>query len=169
MKKILLGFVTLLLLGVGLVVLIFFVLSLPKTRDVSNEPPFSNIVQKDLITKKQLLIVNDESIKQDKDYTYHLEDGSSYGMDSGLEVVATFPVETAVTIDKVELYTNRVSGTTTPYLFGKIYSKELQAYYTFQYAWGDYHIIYEDTPYWSFPLAFWQDEPLSETYIIDVP
>ncbi|MFI8605965.1 hypothetical protein ACIGCP_15980 [Cellulophaga baltica] len=90
-------------------------------------------------------------------------------MNSDLEILAEIPIGAAVQIDKIELHTNRVSGTSSAYLLGKVYSKEKQESYSFQYTWGDYHLLYEDKPYWTFELAFWQDEPLTEKYFIDVP
>ncbi|GGG46795.1 hypothetical protein [Bizionia arctica] len=148
---------------------IFYFLFKPKYRNVSNEKPFSEIVNKKLITKKRALLLNPIDSSKDENYSYHLEDGTSYGMDSGLEIIAEIPIATEVIIDKVELHTGRVSGTTTAYLFGKVYSEDIQGCYNFQYTWGDYHVLYEDKPYWTFPLAFWQNQPLTEKYVIKVP
>ena len=169
MKKIALGCGGFLILSFSLVAFVFYYLSLPKYRDVSNEEPFSEIVNKTLITKKEVLILQHTDVKKDENYLFHLEDGNHYGMDSGLEVIAALPIGTAVTIDKVELHTNRVSGTTSAYLFGKAKSHDQKEEYTFQCNWGDHHVLYEDIPYWTFNTAFWQDKPLTKQYIIKAP
>ncbi|WP_179354464.1 hypothetical protein [Winogradskyella vidalii] len=147
----------------------FYKLTLPKFRDSSTERPFSTIINEKLLTKKKVLIIKNPNKPTSKNYIYHLEDGNSYGMDSELEVVDEIPIETEVIFDKAELHKGRVSGTTTAYLYGKIYSTENQKEYAFQYPWGNYHALYEDQPYWTFDLAFWQDETLTEKYYIEVP
>jgi len=169
MKKIVTGLGIFLVLGIGFMAFMFYLISRPKYRNVSKEKPFSEIVNKKLTTKKPTLILKHPNTVKDENYTYHLEDGTSFGMDSGLEVVTEIPLETEVIIDKMELHTGRVSGTTTAYVFGKVYDKKTQKDYTFQYTWGDYHFLYEDKPYWTFQSAFWQDEPLTEKYFIEVP
>lgn len=167
MKKILLGCGLVLVLGFGILYLIFYKFSTPKYRDSSKDKPFSTIINKKLITKKTVLIIKHPENPISENYSYHLEDGNSYGMDSDLEIVAEIPIGTEVHIDKAELHKGRVSGTTSAYLFGKIDSKEKE--YTFQYPWGDYHSLYEEKPYWTFKLAFWQDEALTEKYVIEIP
>jgi hypothetical protein len=169
MKKIAIGCGIFLVVGIGLVCLMFYILSLPKLKDSSDQKPFSEIVNKTLTTKKRTLILVHPGILKNENYTYHLEDGTSYGMDSDLEVIAEIPIGSKVTIDKVELHTGRVSGTTSAYLFGKVSPKGTQKEYTFEYTWGNYHSLYEDTPYWTFELAFWQDAPLTKKYFIAVP
>ncbi|MDX8553522.1 hypothetical protein MK851_07780 [Tenacibaculum sp. 1B UA] len=169
MKKIILGCSILLILGFSLICLIFYTLTLPKYRNSSKDKPFSAVINKKLITKRLILIIKNPDIPASEKYTYHLEDGNGYGMDSGLEIAAKIPIGTEVMIDKAELHTGRVSGTTSSYLFGTIYSKKNQKEYAFEYSWGDYHTLYEDEPYWTFKLAFWQNKALTEKYFIKVP
>jgi len=128
---------------------------------------YSEVVNKQLTTKKVILLIENPEIPIYEEYVYHLEDGNSYGMNPNLTIAAEIPIGTEVTIDKVELHTSGVSGTTSAYLFGKVYSEEKQQEYTFQYIWGDHHVLYENEPYWTFKLAFWQDEPLTEKYFIE--
>ncbi|WP_291966198.1 hypothetical protein [Maribacter sp.] len=168
MKKIAIGCGIFLVLVIGTVTLLFYILTRPKYRDVSKEKPFVEILSKPIITKRPTLILN-EDLPRHEDYSYHLEDGNGFGMNSDLEIVAEIPTGTEVHIDKIEIHTNWVSGTSSVYLFGKVFNKEKQQNYPFQYTWGNYHLIYEDNPYWTFELAFWQDEPLTEKYYIDVP
>ncbi|MCH3884959.1 hypothetical protein [Tenacibaculum aquimarinum] len=169
MKKIVIGCGLFLVIGFCFMCLMFYTLTLPKYRDSSKDKPFSTIVNKKLITKKPVLIIINPDTFKDENYKFHLEDGSSYGMDTELEVITKLPIGTEVTIDKVELHTGRVSGSTSAYLFGKVYSEEMQKSYNFEYTWGNYHFLYEDKPYWTFKIAFWQDEPLTERYFIDIP
>ncbi|MFK7813070.1 MAG: hypothetical protein AB8B59_11285 [Maribacter sp.] len=169
MKKIIIGCGILFVLGAGFVFLMFYMISRPKFRDVSKEQPFSEIVKNKIRTKRKTLIVQYPGIPINENYVYHLEDGSSFGIDSDLEKLEEIAVDTEITIDKIELHTGRVSGTTSAYLFGKVYSEETQQEYAFQYSWGNYHSLQEDNPYWTFELAFWQDEPLAKKYFIEVP
>lgn len=168
MKKVAIGCGIFLVLVIGTVTLLFYILTRPKYRDVATEKPFSEILSQKIITKKPTLILNYD-LPRYEDYSYHLEDGNGFGMESDLETIVEIPIGTEVEIDKIEIHTNRVSGTSSVYLFGNVYSQEKQESYSFQYTWGNYHLIYEDNPYWTFELAFWQDEPLTEKYFIDVP
>lgn len=158
-----------LLLGFGLMCLLFYVIFSPKYRDVSNEKPFSEIVNKKLVTKVDIQILANPDLPIDEQYIYHLEDGTSYGMNSELEILAEIPVGTEFTIDKVEMHTGTVSGSTTAYLFGQIFSEESEVNYKFVYNWGNHHFLYEDKPYWTFEQAFWQSEPLNRKYFIATP
>ncbi|MBP1840720.1 hypothetical protein [Formosa algae] len=169
MKKILIVSIILLVCGLSVMVIFFYTLSTPKYKDVSKEEPFVEIVNKKLTTKRHIQILKDPDTPIHADYSYHLEDGNTFGMDSGLEIIAEIPIGTEITIDKSELHTGRVSGTTTAYLFGTIHLENTQQTYAFQYSWGHYHTLYEDTPYWTFDLAFWQDTALANKYIIAVP
>ena len=168
MKKIAIGCGIFLVLVIGTVAILFYILTRPKYRDVSSEKPFTKIINQKLTTKRPTLILNYD-IPKYKDYSYHLEDGNSFGMESDLETVAKIPKGTEVIIDKIEIHSNWVSGSSTIYLFGNIYSEEKQRSYAFQYTWGDYHLLYEDNPYWTFELAFWQNEALTEKYYIELP
>ncbi|WP_405410470.1 hypothetical protein [Maribacter sp. Asnod1-A12] len=169
MKKIIIGCGILLVIGIGFVFLLFYIFSKPKFKDVTKQKPFAEISNKTLSTKKRTSILMYPGIPIKENYKYHLEDGSSFGMDSDLEEIVSIPIGAEVTIDNVELHTGRVSGTTTAYLFGKIYDKGTATEYPFQYSWGDYHSLYEDNPYWTFELAFWQELPLTQKYYIDLP
>lgn len=168
MKKIAIGCGIFLVLVIGTVAILFYILTRPKYRDVSTEKPFTEIVNQKLTTKRPTLILNYD-IPKYKDYSYHLEDGNSFGMDSDLETIAEIPTGTEVVLDKIEIHSNWVSGSSTIYLFGNIYSEEKQRSYAFQYTWGDYHLLYEDNPYWTFNLAFWQNKALTEKYYIELP
>lgn len=169
MKKVLIGCGIAAVLLIGFVVLVFYLAFRPKFKDVSNVAPFVEISGKTITTKKETLILKHPSVPTDENYIFYLEDGNSFGMNSDLPTIAAFPIGTEITIDKVELHTGRVSGTTSAYVFGKVYSEEKQQEYAFQYSWGDYRSLLEDKPYWIFEQAFWQDEALEGKYFIDVP
>lgn len=164
------------LILVGVVVLIFlfalflfWAASRPNFKDVSDKSPFVEVVDKRLTTKRKTLVMKYPGNPIDEKYTLVLEDGSGFGMDADLETFATLPIGTEVRIDKVELHTGRVSGTTTAYLFGEVYSRETEQEYLFQYSWGYYHSLQEDKPYWTFDTAFWQEHALEGKYFIEVP
>ncbi|WP_396632139.1 hypothetical protein [Maribacter sp. R86514] len=168
MKKVAIGCGIFLVLVIGTVAILFYILTRPKYRDVSSEKPFTEIINQKLTTKKPTLILNYDMPKYE-DYSYHLEDGNSFGMESDLKTVTKIPTGTEFSIDKIEIHSNWVSGSSTIYLFGNIYSEEKQKSYAFQYTWGDYHLLYEDNPYWTFNLAFWQNGALTEKYYIELP
>ncbi len=161
---------------VGVVVLIlvfaiflFWMASRPKFKDVSNQKPFVEVVKKRIATKRKALIMKYPGNPIDEKYNMVLEDGTGFGLEADLPTYATLPIGTEVHIDKVELHTGRVSGTTTAYLFGRVYSEATAQEYLFQYSWGYYHSLQEDNPYWTFDTAFWQEEALEGKYYIEVP
>lgn len=169
MKKILIGCGIIVVVVIGIIVLVFFLMSRPKFKDVSGEQPFVEIVNKTISTKRETLILKYPGIPVDENYVFHLEDDTSFGMNSDLPTIVELPIGTEIRIEKVELHTGRVSGTTTAYLFGKVYSDETKEEYLFQYSWGNYRSLQVDKPYWLFDQSFWQDEPLDGKYFIDVP
>jgi hypothetical protein len=101
MKKIAIGCGILFLVGMGFVVLMFYILSLPKYRDVSNEVPFNGFVKKDITTKRETLILKYPGNPTDENYIFHLEDGTGFGLNSDLETIVALPIGTKVTIDMV--------------------------------------------------------------------
>lgn len=169
MKKVVIGCGIALLVGVGFLALILYLSFRPKYKDVSDVSPFAEIVGKKITTKRKALIVAYPGEPVNKNYLNQLEDGTAFGFDSRLPTLVELPLGTEVVIDKVELHTGRVSGFTSAYLFGRVYSEEKQQEYAFQYSWGEHHVIYQDKPYWDFGLAFWQEEALEGKFYIDVP
>ncbi|TPN82799.1 hypothetical protein [Aquimarina algicola] len=169
MKKILKGFGIVFGFGLLLIILMFYWLSKPKGKDVSQVKPFVDIINTKVTTKRPTLILLYPGQPIDKNYIYHLEDGNSFGMNSDLETIFKMPNGTEVIIDKVKLQTGRVSGTTSCYLLGKVTDKKTKQTYAFQYSWGNYYFLGEDKPYWKFEQAFWQDKPLTDKYYIKIP
>ncbi|MGF1557668.1 MAG: hypothetical protein ACFCUL_01085 [Flavobacteriaceae bacterium] len=154
---------------VGLVVLIFYLALRSKRLDVSMELPFAEVVNKKVTTKRKVLILKNYTPPVDEKFPFILEDGSSYGLGTTLEILAEFEAGSEVVIEKSILLTGGTSGVTTPYLFGRIYSEKNQKEYSFHYTWGNYHFLYQDNPFWTFPLAFWQDEAIEDKFYLDVP
>ncbi len=140
---------------------------LPKQSDVSSEKPFSDLIHRKLITKTPVVLAKNPA-SNPKKYSYIIEDNTGYGIEN-IEKIADIPAGTEFKITSVQFHTGRVSGTTSAYIFGTVFIKEHKKEYSFEYTWGDYHAIYEDKPYWKFPLAFWQDVALEEKYFIKVP
>ncbi len=169
MKKIVVGCSITFVLIVGIVITSFYLVFRTKKRDVSNEAPFEEITKQKITTKVKTQILKYPTPTVYEDYNYHLEDGTGFGMNSGLEIMAEIPVGTSITVDKVELHTGRVSGTTSAYLFGRVFIVDKQEEYFFQYSWGDYRSLYQDRPYWVFEKGFWQEEALEEKYFIELP
>ncbi len=140
---------------------------LPKYSDVSSEKPFSDLINRKLVTKTPVVLAKNPT-SNPKKYPNIIEDNTGYGIEN-VEKIAEIPIGTEFRITSVRFYTGRVSGTTSAYIFGKVYVKEHKKEYPFEYTWGDYYVIYEDKPYWKFPLAFWLDQALEEKYFIKVP
>ncbi|MFD2589117.1 hypothetical protein ACFSQJ_19490 [Croceitalea marina] len=169
MKKIVVGCSIAFVLTVGIVITSFYLVFRTKKRDVSNEAPFEEITKQKITTKVKTQILKYPTPTVYEDYNYHLEDGTGFGMNSELKIIAEIPVGTSITVEKVELHTGRVSGTTSAYLFGSVFIVDKQEEYFFQYSWGDYRSLYQDRPYWVFEKGFWQEEALEEKYFIEVP
>jgi len=169
MKSILIGCAIVVLVIVLLIVLSFYLISQPKFKNVSDVEPFKAIINRKLTSKKKTLILKYPGKPKDANYVFVLEDGTGFGMNSNLPTIVVLPIGTEVIFDTVELHTGRVSGTTSAYLFGKVYSSKTHQEYLFQYHWGHYHSLNEDKPYWTFEKAFWQDKSLDKKFHIDVP
>jgi len=169
MKKIFKGCAIIAVVAIFFVALLGYLTFRPRYKDASNHKPFSDIVQKRVSTKRAVILVDDESSLINDSYSYSLEDGTMYGLNSNLKTVLELPVGTQVYIDKAELHTGSVSGTTSAYLFGKFYDSKTNKEYSFQYNWGYYHSIYEDKPYWTFKKGFWQTASTDQKFYISKP
>ncbi|MFD0796632.1 hypothetical protein ACFQZJ_04115 [Maribacter chungangensis] len=169
MKKAVIGLVIAVVVGIALFILYVYMVLAPKQSDVSNIAPFAELMSQPVTTIKETIIITYPSVPPDEDYAYYLEDGSGFGMDKSLQVLAELPIGTKVNFDKVTLLTGGVSGTTSAYLFGTVFSEEKQKSYNIFYNWGEYRSLSQDQPYWFFGETFWLDKPLEKKFFIEVP
>ncbi len=168
MKNILVIVASVIVFILGALALIFYLALRSKNLDVSNERPFSGVVNKKITTKRKIVILKNYVQPLDKNYPFILEDGSGYGFDTTLEVLAEFDAGTEIVLEKAVIHTGGTSGMSIPYVFGRVFSEKNQRGYNFNYTWGNYHFLNQDKPFFSFPLAFWQDDALEEKFYFDL-
>ena len=166
-------FVGLLLFG-----LLLYMTIKTKSTDVSREKPFQEWVGKSVILKNEILIFN-EKLKShtDEDYPYEFLDSLqpkwqfvNEQLRSGnpdVEEIKRFPKGSTFTIEKATLFTNGVSGTSSPYLFGRI--SDGTKTYQVGFRWGEQSMsrFFDDVEeQWKFPQAPWQNQTNSKYYAL---
>lgn len=156
-KYIILVLVVFLILLLGL---FYFVLR-DKKKDVSNEKPFVEFIDKNLYTKKRCVLAKNPGIPVKDSHPYIIEDGSSWRIED-VEILKEIPLGTSFTIQSVELHKGAVSGTTTCYLLGKINLDSEE--FPFCISWGNKNTIANSN--WVFPQSFWQDKEYEKEFVL---
>jgi hypothetical protein len=138
-----------------------------KVSDVSDQEPYSGIVNKTVAIKRQAFIaLNVEWNAYDNPYLI-CESDSDFLSEVGTKYI--LPTGTVLTITEANIYTNGTSGFSSAYVLGTVYLKELKKEVAFEYRWGKQQVvIYGDSKdYWTFPLAIWQDNELNEKFYFE--
>ena len=144
----------------------------PTVTDVSYKKPYSDIVGKELILKRNAFIaknyehhVNENLyIIEENEKNIYSEAGPHYSLLAG----------TKLSITGAKLFKGAVSGFTHSYVLGTVYIEELNQQVAFEYNWGRQPFIPYDgngeppeKEYWLFPLAIWQDQTIEGKIYLD--
>ena len=152
--KIIIGAFIVLLLFIGL---LYYTLC-AKVTNVSDEEPYSGVINKKLCLVKDVFITKSREVDAYANpyLISEIQDDSSARSLSGY----ILPKGTAIKIYEANIYKNGVSGFAQAYVLGTVYIKELSKEVHFEYNWGQSHVtIYsEQDDYWTFPLAPWQTD-----------
>jgi hypothetical protein len=164
------GIVALVVLG-GLGGFVFLIYATVKTksRNISSYKPFVEWVGTSVELSKETIVFKDRiGLNGNDDYPYILLDSLHPQWqyidqrkslpDPDLVEIARFPSGTIVKFEKAVQYTNGVSGSSYPTLFGKISKND--AVYAIGYQWGEIDMTkYFDKidECWKFHQAPWQD------------
>ena len=146
--------------------MLWFVLR-TKVTGVSDQKPYSAIVNKTVTLKRQAFIaLNVEWNAYDNPYLI-CESDSDFLSEVGTKY--TLPIGTTLIITEANVYTNGTSGFSSAYVLGSVYVKELKKEVPFEYRWGKQNVvIYGDAiDYWTFPLAIWQEKELQGKFYFE--
>lgn len=175
LKKVLFILGGVFLLGILLFGFFLYIAIKTKSTDVSDDPPFQNWVGKTVELNQGILIFN-EKLKShtDQDFLYEFTDSLQpkwqfvseqiQSNNSDFKKIGRFPKGSTFTIEKATLFTNGVSGSSSPYLFGRI-SDGTQSYKV-GFRWGEQSLtrFFDDVDQqWKFPQAPWQNK-IDTTY-----
>jgi hypothetical protein len=138
------------------VVFLFYVI-MPKSIEVSEKHPFKQFVNKTLASTQTAYLY--QQVK-------HRSTLSSYILfsekqnDSQLSFIEELPEGSTITLNKVIILTNGVSGAQHCICNLSIHSTQLHKTIQAEYYWGEHHAICLEEPcnYWVFPKALWQTE-----------
>lgn len=146
----------------GIVGFFYFVLK-NKSTEVSDKTPYTAILNKQLITKREAFILKIHSdVINFKENV--LKDDSTVVF--GEQLLYKVPQGSMLNISKAIHYTKSVSGITYSFLIGKVWIEELKKEIEFEYQWGEHHFLCVEEPcnYWTFPQAVWQETVDSTKY-----
>jgi len=170
------GIVTLVMVvGIGLFIFILYATIKTKSTNISSYPPFREWIDKTVTLNKETTVF-EEKIKMNANskYAYLLLDSLHprweyiYQQEEIGDVteVAVIPAGAKLTVEKAVQYTNGVSGSSSPTIFGTINNGE--KVYKVGYQWGTWDMSrsFSDPEPWHFHQAPWQMEQDTTHYAL---
>ncbi len=139
---------------VAAVLLLFYWVLSSKSKEVSALSPFSSWIGKPVILQRPMIVVQvSEMERTQEDYT--LLEVTHPALDQ-YKQIDSLPPGSVITFDKALLVKAAVSGSSTIYMIGRIKDPRQGNEYPFAYSWGEFHFLFQENPYWTFPIAPWQ-------------
>lgn len=177
-KKLLFIILAVVSIGILLFGLMIYATIKTKSTDVSNEKPFQEWVGKSVSLKQPIIIFNPKiKMYKEKDYPYEFLDSlhpnwqsineQLNSSDSDVEEIDRFSSGSSFTIEKATMFTNGVSGSSYPYVFGII--TDGSKTYKVGFQWGGRSLVrFMDgvDKQWQFPQAPWQNQTDTTYYAL---
>ena len=166
---------------VGLIIFAFILFATIKTKSTSlNEyEPYKEWIGKTVTLNKETVLFIDKMYNYNNDYPYALMDSLHAQWpyiderknlpQSDLEEIIKYPVGTKLTLEKAIQYTNGVSGSSSPVIFGTIIYNEKS--YKISYQWGERDVskaFDKIEKCWQFHQAPWQDKRDTAFYALPI-
>ncbi|SFS71469.1 hypothetical protein [Sphingobacterium wenxiniae] len=175
-KKIM-GIIALVIFG-GIGLFIFFLYATIKTKSTSLDKykPFSEWLGKTVTLKRETVLFKEKMrMNTNGKYPYTLIDSLHEGWEYILALeengdvtkITTFPIGTELSLEKAIQYTNGVSGSSYPTIFGTIKSNGKE--YKVGYQWGKLDLsknYYQIEKSWKFDQAPWQTKQDTADYAL---
>ena len=166
------------IVGIGFILFILYATVKTKSTSLKNYAPYKELIGKTLVLKKETYLFKDETTMiPNGDFPYTLLDDLhprwAYFQEGknipevDITEILTFPQGVEFHVEKAIQYTNGVSGSSTPTIFGII---EYQGKtYKISYLWGERDIdkAFRNVPEcWQFHQAPWQDSADTTWYAL---
>ena len=168
--------ILLLIIAGAVVGFIFILFATIKTKSTSlnQQQPFKKWIGQEVFLQRETKLFKDHiEMNYNRRYPYmlidslhprwtYIEEQKAIG---DIEELATFATGTILTLEEATQYTNGVSGSSYPTIFGSIQSQGKT--YKIGYQWGTMDIgkrFQKIDECWSFHQAPWQDEPDTAFY-----
>jgi len=123
--------------------------------DISNSEPYNKVVDK-IYATKQVCYLHIDALTGKKSTAYSLR----MKTDGNPKYFIKTPIGTAMKINSAVSSYGAVSGSTSEYLEGSIYVKELNREVKFNYYWRDKKYHSDNKYYYIYELAPWQEKAM---------
>lgn len=157
MLKSLLFAILLLMLGVGV---LFYIALRSHKLDVSDREPFRALIGQETLLRRdmQLVRVREPERMDGSDELWERDRAVS----AEQQLIAALDSGTPIVLRRAMLFKGGTSGTTHAVVFGtaRVGGKKQE----FAVYWGEYHFLFEERPYWTFPAAPWDRPTPQERY-----
>jgi hypothetical protein len=140
-----------------------------KSGDVGTLAPYSTIVGKELALLRPMILVALNNKGMYQEHPHHLVEESAARAEWE-SILGTLPAGSKLRINKAMHIKNATSGVTTSLIVGQVTFGSPAREITFEYAWGRQRenvSVPAAERWWTFPLAPWQSEPISEKFVFD--
>lgn len=136
-----------------------------KIKDVSEVPPFSEVVNRSVkLQRPATLVKNDISYSIINCQLYDAADEFQGSTDVDAVVRIAVPAGTILNLRSAKLIKGGTSGVTTPFVLGSLVHPQTGEEIEFEYRWGKESLekfFDKVKKRWTFPLAVWQTTPYS--------
>ncbi|MBL7856388.1 MAG: hypothetical protein JNM57_01770 [Cyclobacteriaceae bacterium] len=142
----------------ALVVLFFWFVLRNKSRDVSKTEPYLYILNADLVTTSEVMLIENTSFTNVKN-EFPSEISNSRKIDTTRVKNEKIPIGSTVTFSRAIHYKNSTSGMHAAVLLGKVKMKDSQAVHKIVYIWGRFKTMCINEPcmYWEYEKGFWEN------------
>lgn len=155
----------LILVALALLLGLFYTALRDRVRDVSKEEPFKALIGKPLRLTRSMQVVQEPKTDAMEGLPSLWEHERTIG--PSVSLISTATAGTPLTIERALLHRGGVSGITHAIVIGTL---ELPSgTVPFSLYWGQQHVLYVERPYWTFPMAPWQQQALSDPVFLPEP
>jgi hypothetical protein len=152
-----------------IVVMGYFIIKtlfIPKTTHVNKEDPYQNYIGKTLTLKEEVTLAENLPNFVFKEPFFITTQKELF---EGIEPTEVLPVGHDIKLIDAFHQKEKISGVTTSYVIGEVYSPTLNKTIRFEHSWGYLHDFCVEEPchYWTFEKAIWQNEEDNAKYFMN--
>ncbi len=164
-KKIILALAIVGVVGIASISGFMYLVLRTKDKDVSAYPPYNTLINKELILKRDAIIVNNlEAFSFETKFLLEEPDANLY---EGTSVHYILKKGDTLLVKKAKHFYNSVSGFTTSVVFAEVRLPDIHKKIKIEYHWGDQEITLDksDKVSFTFKKALWQTKELSDVFV----
>jgi hypothetical protein len=152
------------LIIIAIIGLLFYIVLKNDNKDIPNTEPYKSILNKNLISIEEAILIQNSTLDYTKEYPYELQDPTTY--DASEVEHEVLPIGTTFLFHRAVKVHRAVSGSNYVYLLGDVINKKDGSKKKVIYSWGSLKTMCIEEPcnYWEHLKAPWQVEKDTTKY-----